>query len=315
MRYRMLLVTATIIWGSSFVIVKDVTNVVTPAWLIAVRFLVAALILGALVWHKRALLFQREYIFAGILLGLAEFMGYYLQTVGITDTTPGKNAFLTGVYCVIVPFIAWALMKRKPSWLNIVAVFVCLAGIGLISLNDKGFALRWGDALTLGGAVFYALQIVLAARFGQGRDMFVLTTWMFLSVGVCSLCLAAASEPMPNWGALDGSTWAQLAYLTIMVTALALLLQNIGLAHVPPSSAGLLLSLESVFGVLFSVALGAETLTPRILAGFVCVFCAILIAERAPLWIVRLHDRRHAREVEESGETRQREIVGDGEEV
>lgn len=291
MKYQFILVLATVIWGSSFVIVKDATATISPAWLIFARFTVAAILLFAFTWKKRRLWFKGEYLFYGALLGLAEFAGYYLQTVGITDTTPGKNAFLTATYCVIVPFAAWVMLGNKPSWLNVLAAFVCLAGIGLISLNG-GFTIGWGDALTLSCAVFYAIQIVMVARFAPGRDIYVLTAWMFAVVALSSLAIGVGMEPAPDWMAFDAATWLQLAYLSLVVTALALLLQNIGLAHVPSSTAGLLLSLESVFGVAFSVALGAEVLTLRIVAGFCCVFAGIVISEMAPVWIDRLRARR-----------------------
>ena len=109
MLYKFLIVLATLIWGSSFVIVKDTTDAVSPAWILVVRFGLAALILALVYLKKRELYFRKDYIALGALFGFLLFMGYYLQTIGITDTTPGKNAFLTGTYCVMVPFFAWGI--------------------------------------------------------------------------------------------------------------------------------------------------------------------------------------------------------------
>lgn len=95
MLYKFLIVLATLIWGSSFVIVKDTTDTVSPAWILVVRFGLAALILALVYLKKRELYFRKDYIALGALFGFLLFMGYYLQTIGITDTTPGKNAFLT----------------------------------------------------------------------------------------------------------------------------------------------------------------------------------------------------------------------------
>ena len=283
MRYRLLIIAATIIWGSSFVIVKDVTNSMPPAWILAVRFTVAAIIMAVAFLKYRKLYFERSHVGFGLLFGLAMFLAYYTQTIGITDTTPGKNAFLTGTYCVIVPFLAWALVRRRPNRYNIVAAVLCIVGIGFISLDGSfSLTMRFGDAMTLVCAVFYALHIILVSQFAQGRNIYVLTMWQFVGVAACSLFVGGLFESMPDWAALPMDCWISLAYLAIACTTVALLFQNIGQAHLPPASAALLLSLEAVFGVAFSVALGAETLTLRIVLGFALVFAAIVISEVLP---------------------------------
>ena len=281
MRYRLLIIAATIIWGSSFVIVKDVTNSMPPAWILVVRFTAAAIIMAVAFLKYRELYFERSHVGFGLLFGLAMFLAYYTQTIGITDTTPGKNAFLTGTYCVIVPFLAWVLVRRRPNRYNIVAAVLCIVGIGFISL-DGSLTMRFGDAMTLVCAVFYALHIILVSQFAQGRNIYVLTMWQFVGVAICSLIVGGLFEPMPDWAAVPMDCWVSLAYLAVACTTVALLFQNIGQAHLPPASAALLLSLEAVFGVAFSVALGAETLTLRIVFGFALVFVAIIVSEVLP---------------------------------
>ncbi len=281
MLYKFLIVLATLIWGSSFVVVKDTTDAVSPAWILVVRFGLATLILALVYLKKRELYFRKDYIALGALFGFLLFMGYYLQTIGITDTTPGKNAFLTGTYCVMVPFFAWGISKRRPHVFNIVAALMCIVGIGLVSLGS-GFSMSFGDLLTLCCAVFYGLHICFVSKFSQNRDIYVLTMWQFFFVTIFSLCSGAVFEQPPNWGALGWETWASLLYLGIACTALALLFQNIGQQKLPPSTASLLLSLESPFGVAFSVTLGAEVLTARMVCGFVMIFAAIVVSEVAP---------------------------------
>ena len=281
MRYRLLIIAATIIWGSSFVIVKDVTNSMPPAWILVVRFTAAAIIMAVAFLKYRELYFERSHVGFGLLFGLAMFLAYYTQTIGINDTTPGKNAFLTGTYCVIVPFLAWVLVRRRPNRYNIVAAVLCIVGIGFISL-DGSLTMRFGDAMTLVCAVFYALHIILVSQFAQGRNIYVLTMWQFVGVAICSLIVGGLFEPMPDWAAVPMDCWISLAYLAVACTMVALLFQNIGQAHLPPASAALLLSLEAVFGVAFSVALGAETLTLRIVFGFALVFVAIIVSEVLP---------------------------------
>ena len=177
--------------------------------------------------------------------------------------------------------MAWFLAGRKPNHYNIIAALLCIAGIGFISL-DGTLTMRFGDAMTLVGALFYALHIVLVSKFAAGRNIYVLTMWQFVGVTVCSFVVGSLFEPMPDWASLSFETWGSLAYLIVACTTLALLFQNIGQAHLPPASAALLLSLEAVFGVAFSVAFGAEDLTLRVVIGFALVFIAIVVSEVLP---------------------------------
>ncbi|WP_350455347.1 DMT family transporter [Slackia heliotrinireducens] len=286
MKYKLLLVLATLIWGSSFVMVKDLTDVMAPAWLLAIRFVAATAVMAAVCLVRREPLFDREHIKYGIIIGLPLFMGYLFQTIGITDTTPGKNAFLTATYCVIVPFLTWAVDRKRPNRFNIVAALLCLSGIGLISLTGS-FTIGFGDAMTLCCAVFYAVQILFMSKFGKGRNVVVLTVWQFATVTAGSLVVALVSAEPPTPAAMTPGVWLSFAYLAFIVTALAVFVQNIGLANVEPATGGLLLSLESVFGVAFSIALGREPLTPRILVGFVVVFVAMVVSEYLPAKLER----------------------------
>ena len=282
MKYRLLIVAATLIWGSSFVIVKGATDYLDPALILMVRFLLAALILAVAFVRRWRLYFKKEYVGIGLLFGLALFCAYYLQTVGVHYTTPGKNAFLTGTYCVMVPFFAWIAMRRRPTAFNVAAAALCIIGVGLISLGNEG-GVNVGDILTLACAVFFAIHILLVSHFSQGRDIYVLTMWQFAGVGLCSLVVALVTgADFSQLAALDTGKMGELAYLTVGCTALALLFQNIGQAHLPPASASLLLSLESPFGVLFSVLLGVEALQAKTLLGFVLVFAAIVVSEVLP---------------------------------
>lgn len=285
MVYRLLIVVATIIWGSSFVIVKDVTGFLTTGWILVVRFAVAAVLLALVFAKKRNLYLQREYLLYGGLFGVVLFLAYYVQTQGLIYTTPGKNAFLTGTYCVLVPFLAWFATHKRPTFINVGAALLCIAGVGLVSLSGD-LTVNVGDALTLLCAVFYALHIVLVSRFSQGRDIFVLTMWQFAGVALCALVVALITEPAPvALTRLSAGQFGQLAYLAVACTTLALLFQNIGQKHLPPSSASLLLSLESPFGVGFSVAFGAETLNAQVLLGFVLIFAAIVVSEVLPEYL------------------------------
>ena len=269
----------TLLWGSSFFVVKDVTEAVSPATLVGIRFTIAAALVLAFFFKRVAGHADAATVRAGLAMGAAYFLAYWAQTVGITDTTPGKNAFLTATYCAIVPFLYWFVARRRPSRLNIVCAALCLVGVGLVSL-DGDLSMRTGDVLTLVGAVFFAAQIALMGKYAGGKDVMALTFWQFAVTGVASLVAGAATEPAPDPAVLLApSMLAQVAYLTFFVAFLACLMQNVGQTHVPPAQASLILCLESVFGVLFSVVFYGETLTPRVLLGFAVIFIAIVSSE------------------------------------
>ncbi len=279
---RLALLSATLIWGCSFIITKDITDVIPPFTLLTLRFLPASGVL-ALLFHKRMKRPAPGTFRAGGAAGLLLFAAYAFQTIGITGTTPGKNAFLTASYCVIVPFAAWFFTKRKPDRYNIAAAFLCIVGIGFVSLTED-FTIVTGDLLTLVCGVFYALHIVTVAKVSDGRDPMILSCLQFLTVGalslVCSLAfdlpsLRAAAES----AALNASLLPGVLYLSLGSTAAALTLQNFGQKYTDASSASLILTLESVFGVIFSVAFGREALTGRILFGFALIFFAVVVSE------------------------------------
>ena len=127
-----LIVIATLIWGSTFFIMKDTLDDVDLMFLLAFRFSLAAAIL-ALVFWKRWRVMDLRYLWQGGALGVLLFAAYAVQNYGLMDTTPGKNAFFTAVYCVIVPFLYWAVDRLRPSRWNVLAALLCVAGIGFVS--------------------------------------------------------------------------------------------------------------------------------------------------------------------------------------
>ena len=282
MIYKLLLVAATVIWGSSFVLAKDLLDVITPQWLLAIRFGSAAIVLALFCIKKYKVFAMNKHALYGAIMGLFMYGAYATQTIGLMGTTPGKNAFLTAVYSVLVPFVAWWIAKRKPNKFNISAALLSIIGVGFISLSSIDSGISAGDALSLCCAGFYAFHIVCTAKFSQKRDIYVLTTVQFAVVGALACIMALIFEPLPNFAQFGNDDWFSLWYLALACTLVALSFQNIGQQHTAPASAALLLSLESPMGVVFSVAMGAETLTVQVCIGFVLVFAAVLVSELMP---------------------------------
>ena len=274
-----LIVLATIIWGSSFVVMKNSVDVLPTFWLLAIRFTFAALVL-AVVFIKRWKVLDRQYLIGGTVMGFCLFVAYAFQTFGLEQTTSGKNAFFTAVYCVIVPFLYWAIAGRRPDKFNILAAFLCIAGIALVSVTgSNASAFNMGDVLTLIGGFFFAAHIVAVAKYSEGRDIFILTTLQFASFALFSWIGVLVTRPALTPGVFDQSLIFGLAYLVIFASCGALLFQNIGQKYTAPSTAAVLLSLEAPFGVFFSILFAGERPTPLMFVGFALIFLAVVCSE------------------------------------
>lgn len=280
---QLMMVVATVIWGSSFLIMKQAVDGIPVFFLLAIRFSLGAGLLAVVFW-KRWKKLDRATLKGGVVLGLLMEAAYIFQTYGLKDmlswhgTTPGKNAFFTGIYCVLVPFLAWLLFQKRPDLYNLAAALLCMAGIGLVSLGGET-GIVGGDVLTMLGGVMFALHILAVPRYAQRSDVILLTILQFATMAVLSWVGVLLTGDAIPLGAIPAGAWLRIGYLAVFATALALLFQNIGQAHTPPATAAVLLSLEAPFGVLFSVLFGTERPTAAMYCGFALIFFAIILSE------------------------------------
>ena len=266
---------AALIWGTSFFLVKGQMDVFPPDSLYALRYAIAAVLLAGIFWKRlKSSTFQD--VWRSAILGVILTLATALQAYGLIGTTPGKNAFLTAIYCVIVPFIFWAVRKNRPEGKSFLAAFLCLIGIGLISLT-KGLTVGWGDSLTLLGGVLFAAHIVGIATLGRDVDPVRSIVFQFATSGLIFFIIDLCTPSAPT--RVTSTDWLVVLYLSVLPTALGFLLQLIGQKIAPPAGASLILSLESVFGVLFSVLFYGEVVSPRVFLGFTVVFSAVFLSE------------------------------------
>ena len=278
-----LLLLTTISWGTSFIILKDTVETVSTFYILAIRFTLSGLIIG-LIFFKKIIKTPLKTMFCGIILGVILTVAYDVQTFGLIETSPARNAFLTGFYCILTPFLAWFLIKNKPTTYNVLAAILCIVGIGLVvfSNGSNGESYLLGDVLTLIAAVFYALQIIYIEKFqGEGQDTIQLLVFELLSVGVINIILSLIID-LPNGLSvylLNFDQLAKIMYLTLICTLFAQFGMMFGQKLTTCNQASLILSLESVFGALFSVILGGEVLTIGLIIGFAVIFFAMSVNE------------------------------------
>lgn len=249
--------------------------------MIALRYSLAAIVMS-LIFIKRWQYLNKQTLIHGFITGVFLFTAYITQTIGCNFTTAGKNAFLTTIYVILIPFICWIMYKKRPGWYVFVAAFMSITGIGLLALGTgdaKG--INVGDTLTLISGLFFALHIVFSERYAnKGDEPLLLTLLQFITSAVLGWIFAPFFDGAVPVAALGNlRVVGSLFYLGIFSTMVGFSLQNIGLKYVQSSLASILLSFESVFGVLFSTLLLHEMLTPRMIVGCCLIFGALLLAE------------------------------------
>ncbi len=281
--YKGALLLAAAIWGLGTCVIKDTVDAFPAAWLMGLRFTFAGIILLAVCWRHVRKHLTKDTIFAGILIGFALGPAYLCNTVGLTDTTASKSSFLTSTYVVMVPFIAWVVSKQRPTRCNIAAALLATVGIGFVSFSgDEGVSLSFGfgEAITLISALLLGMHLSISARLSDGRDPLTLTAIQFITGGIVGMIAAFFIDgPLPLASLMKLDVLANLAYLTIFASCIALSLQNIGVAHIPAAPAALFLSCESLFGVAFAILLFGDAITLFMVIGFACIAIGIIMNE------------------------------------
>lgn len=279
----MLILTA-LIWGFGTVVVKETVSNVPPAWLVGIRFFFAGIVLAFAIMPRLVRTLDRAHLRIGALLGCILFGQYWLNSLGLTDTTASNSAFLTSCSCIIVPFLAWIMLRQPPTRFNIIAAILCILGIGLISLSSTSpLSLGFGDGVTLISALFIAFEVVIVAKSSRNYDVLTLTCIQFFVAGILGFGGALLVEPLPNFAHLSLTTWLALVYLAVCASCITIVLQNLGLSKVEPTQGSLLLSTEAVFGAVFAIIFLGEELTLSLFAGFTLIFAALVLSEYLPL--------------------------------
>lgn len=274
------LILTTMIWGGSFVVMKNSVDVLEPTFLLAVRFTMAAIAL-LLVFHTKLKLLNLENFRCGLILGIFLELSYLFQTYGIKYTTASKNAFITTLYVILVPFLHWGISKKRPAVKNIVAAIMAVLGLALLTLEGD-LGVNFGDFLTLICGLCFALHMVYIDKYTEKHDPVLLTILQIGFVGVVNWLLVPYLDGPDayNYQALMNMDLIMgLLYLAIFSTMVGFLLQNVCQKYLSANTTALLLSMESVFGALFSVLLLHEVIQGKMLVGCILMFSAVVVSE------------------------------------
>lgn len=277
------LVAAALFWGTTFVAISSTTGYFPPAYLVFLRCAIGGAAL-LLVFYKRLKTLSRSYFLVCAFLGLLMTLGYLMQNLAITTAgcPPGRCAFLVATYCVVTPFIAWFVWRRRPNLYHIIGAVLCLVGISFISLpellRDSTVSLNLGDAFALVGSLIFGAYLVYLGRYVDTLDPILLTIGNLFFGALYSGLYAYFLEDTAKiiWNAQ--STFAAI-YLGVVCMSLTNILQAIGQREVVASTAALIFSLESVFGIIIAIVFWGEKVTASLLIGCTFIFIAIVVSE------------------------------------
>jgi drug/metabolite transporter (DMT)-like permease len=264
-----------LIWGSTFVVVKNALDTVGPLTYVAWRFWLASILLVAL-FARRLRGIRREEILAGGLIGVWLALGYIFQTVGLKTTTSAKAGFITGLSVVIVPLLATVLLRRPPGRSAILGIIAATIGLGFLSLN-KNLNVQEGDLWVLACAIAFALHIVSVSRFSPHADPIRLSVVQIAAVAPIATVAAFGFE-MPSLD-LPAATWGAIALTGVAATALAFGIQVYVQRFTTSTHTALLFSLEPVFAALFGWWWASESLGMKELIGCGLILAGMLVAE------------------------------------
>lgn len=258
-------------WGISFVWMKDILDQQDVYSFLVSRFVVAALVM--LVADPKVITrLNRELLIKGSLIGTALGLGYIFQTLGLERTTPAITGFITGLYVVLTPLIGAFILKEK---LTIQAWFyIALATVGLGVLSITGLSIGTGELFVLISAFLFAAHILLLSRWSKDFDAYTLT---FIQLATCAVVSGVPASLNGFVAPPDTQVWAVVVFTAVFATFFAFVIQTWAQARISATKVAVILTMEVVFAALFSVALGAEPLTLRILLGGSMVLVAMIM--------------------------------------
>lgn len=281
-----MLLFCTMLWGFAFIAQKTAMDSMGPLSFASVRYLLGGIvILPVALWelqrkHLAGFRFTRTQVLSILALSLVFLGGSWLQQAGLATTTATNGGFLTSLYVLFVPLIAFLAVRTRPH--PVLYLGVPMALIGIYYLNGGGLdRFNFGDLLVIGSAVFWGMHVLVLGYVARltGLPIFV-SAVQFLIAGALALGLAFGLES-PSWEGISAG-WVEILYAGVLSTSVAFTLQAIGQQYVPPANAAIILSAESLFAALGGAVMLGERLPAVGYAGAALIFLAILLVETVP---------------------------------
>src|SRR3984885_8873469 len=274
------LIAVALVWGATFVLVKQALADVSTLLFLTLRFSVAAVVL-ALIFRKEfrapnALVSLLRGAFAGIFL----FGAYVLQTAGLKFTSASKAGFITGLYVPLVPIIGGLIHQKLPQISELVGIAIACVGMFLLTVQTDILDIGRGDLLVAGCAVAYSLQMVILGRFAPVSNIGVLTVAQIATGALVGAATFWWVEPVRI--AWAGNGWVALAVTSLLAPAFAFTIQTWAQGWPSPTRSALIFAAEPVFAWITSYLLLGEVLSRRAVLGAALILGGILMVELKP---------------------------------
>jgi len=270
------LLVVAVIWGTGFIVTKNTLSGITPLYMVAIRFLIATIIITG-ISLKKIRTIKLVDLKGGLIVGVMLFLAFVTQTIGLQSTTAGKSAFLTGTNVVMVPFIIWFIYKKRPDVYAILAAVLCFIGVGLLTAGAEMSSLTPGDIWALTCALFFALHIITTSIYSKKIDPTVLTWLQFMVVTILAFISAFIFEGPAYMPAQ--STMVGMLFLGVFSTCIAFFIQTTAQKYTTATHAAIILSLESMFGTVLGIIVLHEPFTMIMALGCSIILIAIITAE------------------------------------
>lgn len=268
------LIFIVMIWGTTFPLMKIALGNVKPFYFISLRFITAFIVL-TLILNKRLKNINWRTFKIGSFLGLWLFFGFAFQIYGLQFTTASRSGFITGLSVIIVPVLSIFVLKQIPTLSSWLGVFLALTGMYFLTgFTEAGFNI--GDLLTFFCAVSIAMQIVFLSKYIIKEDPLVIT-WLQITTVMVLGTIVSFFEA--SAGPISTNSIAVIIYTGIFATALAIFVQSKAQQFTTSTHAGLIFSLEPVFGAIFSFLILNERLSTLGMIGAALIFTGIILSE------------------------------------
>ena len=258
-------------WGMAFVVMKDAIERQSVNNFLFTRFSLAVIVMIAL---KPQVLMKldRDLIIRAGSAGIFLSLGYIFQTLGLARTGAAITGFVTGLYVVFTPLLAYFFLKERLTKLIWACVFIATIGLGLLSI--RGFSVGIGEMLVLASAFFFAAHIIALGKWSSGRDVYAMT---IVQLAMCALLSGLASIPEGYSAPPDYGVWAVVVFTAVICTAVAFVVQTWSQAHMTTTKVAVILTMEVVFAALFAIIFGGERLTLQATLGGLMVLTAMFM--------------------------------------
>lgn len=275
----------TFVWGTTFVLVQNAINSLSPFAFNGIRFFLAAAILALwLVIFERKQLngLSKSMILSGMFLGFWLFLGYATQTIGLLYTTSSKAGFITGLSVVLVPLFSVMIMRHTLSRNAVFGVLLASAGLFLLTATDISH-LNKGDVLVLICAISFAFHIIFTGKFTAKYPTLLLTVIQITTVSILSLLASFIFEnPADSYRTdilFSGNVLIALMITSVFATAFAFLAQTNFQKYTTTTRVALIFATEPVFAAIAGYFWAHDHLTSNALIGCLLIFLGMIFSE------------------------------------